>query len=86
MGQSIENISNRFIYWRICCFVCTRDPRRRRQPRRPNLQRSASHAGKFANRSSIRRSIRMSQRTNDSTADSYYEPKLPQTYSDPDLR
>lgn len=32
----------RFIYWRVCCFVCTREPKRR--PRRGGeFQRSISH-------------------------------------------
>lgn len=80
-------INYRFIYWRICCFACTREPRRRRPPRRPDFQRSISHSGRFVGRNatSMRRSIR-SQRMTDTNFESYGEPKLPQAYSDPDLR
>ncbi|XP_031626762.1 uncharacterized protein LOC116343030 isoform X2 [Contarinia nasturtii] len=78
--------SFRFIYWRICCFVCTREPKRR--PRRSEFQRSISHnaSARFSNRASMRRSVRVSQRTQDSGIDSYYDPRMSHAYSDTDLR
>lgn len=77
---------NRFIYWRICCFVCTREPKRRRS-RRSEFQRSLSQPSRIASaRPSIRRSVRVSQRTADSGIDSYCEPQLAHAYSDTELR
>lgn len=78
----IEFLNGRFIYWRVCCFVCTREPKRR--PRRPEFQRSISH--RHSNRASMRRSVRVSQRTADSGVDTIYEPKMSHAYSDTDLR
>lgn len=87
----------RFIYWRVCCFVCTREPKRR--PRRPDFQRSISYhhqsnsrpisqyqPTRFANRASMRRSVRVSQRTADSGIDTFYEPRLSHAFSDTELR
>lgn len=79
-------IGIRFIYWRICCFVCTREPKRRRS-RRSEFQRSLSQPPRIASaRPSIRRSVRVSQRTADSGIDSYCEPHLGHAYSDTELR
>lgn len=76
----------RFIYWRICCFVCTREPKRRRS-RRPDAQRSQSQPPRIrSNRTSIRRSVRISQRTADSGFDSYRDTHLPHAFSDTELR
>lgn len=76
----------RFIYWRVCCFVCTREPKRR--TRRPEFQRSVSHHQSVRHpvRASMRRSIRISQRTADSGIDTFYEPRMSHAYSDTDLR
>lgn len=81
---------NRFLYWRVCCFVCTREPRRN------NTRRSRRHIEPMAYRTSnrqsmrappsIRRSVRLSQRTADSGYDAYYEPSLTHAYSDTELR
>ncbi|XP_076681988.1 potassium two pore domain channel subfamily K member galene isoform X1 [Andrena cerasifolii] len=59
--------SFRFLYWRVCCYVCTKPPKKRR-PRVP-LGRSYSmrQPGRYGgNRASFRRSIRVSQRSADS--------------------
>lgn len=92
-------LSKRFIYWRVCCFVCTREPKRR--PRRGGeFHRSISHHAstgrpsslhhpgivRGSNRASMRRSVRVSQRTADSGIDSFYEPRLSHAFSDTDLR
>lgn len=80
----------RFIYWRVCCFVCTREPKRR--PRRGELQRSRPTSQHYpaitrgSNRASMRRSVRVSQRTADSGFDSFHEPRLSHAFSDTDLR
>lgn len=85
-GWSEIGIEIRFIYWRICCFVCTREPKRRRT-RRAEMQRSLSQPSRIASaRPSIRRSVRVSQRTADSGIDSYCEPHLAHAYSDTELR
>ncbi|XP_004525739.1 uncharacterized protein LOC101456448 [Ceratitis capitata] len=74
--------SFRFIYWRVCCYVCTRAARRPRRPR----QRGRSQ--RYTSRSQpppIRRSMRLTQR---SMADSGFGNSvgLPHAYSDPELR
>lgn len=81
---------DRFIYWRIFCFVCEREPKRRP---RTEFQRSISQPQpraisqpRYSNRASIRRSVRISQRTADSGIDSFRDPKLLHAYSDTDLR
>ncbi|XP_037029867.1 uncharacterized protein LOC119069810 [Bradysia coprophila] len=76
--------SFRFIYWRVCCFVCTREPKRANRMRRQNtLRQSNRYTGK--SNQSLRRSIRVSQRTADSGFDTY-EPSLMHAYSDTELR
>ncbi|XP_067646566.1 uncharacterized protein galene [Eurosta solidaginis] len=75
--------SFRFIYWRVCCYVCTRAARR---PRRPRQRKNRGH--RYASRSQpppLRRSIRHTQR---SMADSGIGNSvgLPHAYSDPELR
>lgn len=78
---------SRFIYWRVCCFVCTREPKRR--IRRADLQRSLyaqSQVMRLPNRTSMRRSIRTSHRSNDVSIDIPYAPRMSHAYSDTDLR
>ncbi|XP_050333179.1 uncharacterized protein LOC126761233 [Bactrocera neohumeralis] len=75
--------SFRFIYWRVCCYVCTRAARRPRRPR----QRSG-RGQRYTSRSQpppVRRSMRLTQR---SMADSGFgnSAGVPHAYSDPDLR
>lgn len=76
----------RFIYWRVCCFVCTREPKRNktnRMRRQNTLRNSNRNSGK--SNPSLRRSMRISQRTADSGFDQY-EPGMMHAYSDTELR
>ncbi|XP_053957028.1 uncharacterized protein LOC128862437 [Anastrepha ludens] len=75
--------SFRFIYWRVCCYVCTRAARRPRRPRH-----RSSRGQRYTSRSQpppVRRSIRLTQR---SAGDSGFGNSvgLPHAYSDPELR
>ncbi|XP_075159681.1 potassium two pore domain channel subfamily K member galene [Haematobia irritans] len=68
--------SFRFIYWRVCCYICTRNAHKNRR----NRQRSI-RAHRYASRSQpppLRRSIRMSHRPGHG--------ELKHAYSDPELR
>ncbi|OAD52908.1 Two pore potassium channel protein sup-9 [Eufriesea mexicana] len=59
--------SFRFLYWRVCCYICTKPPRRRRP--RPHLARSYSmrQPGRYGgSKGGFRRSMRVSQRSADS--------------------
>ncbi|XP_076645033.1 potassium two pore domain channel subfamily K member galene [Halictus rubicundus] len=59
--------SFRFLYWRVCCYVCTKPPKKRRP--RPHFGRSYSvrQPGRYGgSRGSFRRSVRISQRSADS--------------------
>lgn len=71
----------------MCCFACTREPKRRRNRRPPELQRQ-QHFGRYSNRAqnSMRRSMRVSQKTTDSGVEVYYEPHLQHAHSDTELR
>ncbi|EDW76975.1 uncharacterized protein Dwil_GK21143 [Drosophila willistoni] len=77
--------SFRFLYWRICCYVCTRTAKRPRNQR--SRQRSMrSHRNSSRSQpppSSFRRSIRMTQRSGN---DSGLGPSMGHAYSDPELR
>lgn len=76
----------RFLYWRVCCYVCTREPKRSRvnRMRRQNTLRNSNRNSGKSNQS-LRRSMRISQRTADSGFDQY-EPSLMHAYSDTELR
>uniref|UniRef100_A0A1B0CED5 Putative ion channel n=1 Tax=Lutzomyia longipalpis TaxID=7200 RepID=A0A1B0CED5_LUTLO len=71
--------SFRFLYWRVCCFVCTREPKRSPSRRlRP---------GRGTIRQSGRQSIRKSERTiSQKSRDSGFDPGLSHSYSDTELR
>ncbi|XP_043529101.1 uncharacterized protein LOC122538794, partial [Frieseomelitta varia] len=59
--------SFRFLYWRVCCYVCTKPPRKRRP--RTHFVRSYSmrQPGRYGGgKGGFRRSIRVSQRSADS--------------------
>nr|XP_012141046.1 PREDICTED: uncharacterized protein LOC100877475 isoform X2 [Megachile rotundata] len=65
--------SFRFLYWRVCCYICTKPPTRRRRPR-THFGRSYSvrQAGRYgASRGGFRRSIRTSDRSADSVLGLY---------------
>ncbi|XP_059620713.1 uncharacterized protein LOC132264500 [Phlebotomus argentipes] len=71
--------SFRFLYWRVCCFVCTREPKRSPSRRlRP---------GRGTIRQPGRQSIRKTERTiSQKSRDSGFEPSLSHAYSDTELR
>uniref|UniRef100_A0A4Y0BGD5 Potassium channel domain-containing protein n=1 Tax=Anopheles funestus TaxID=62324 RepID=A0A4Y0BGD5_ANOFN len=83
--------SFRFLYWRVCCYVCTREPKRSNS-RRSRSSRGTVRQGRSSVRSgqaagtNLRRSVRNSQRSADSGFDPYYEPGLSHSYSDTDCR
>ncbi|XP_021705095.1 uncharacterized protein LOC5572135 isoform X2 [Aedes aegypti] len=83
--------SFRFLYWRVCCYVCTREPKRSNS-RRSRSGRGTVRQGRSSMRSqpgqgsSIRRSVRNSQRSADSGFDPFYEPGMAHAYSDTDCR
>ncbi|XP_033250330.1 uncharacterized protein LOC117189262 [Drosophila miranda] len=75
--------SFRFLYWRICCYVCTRTAKRPRNAR----SRQRSVRGQRYARSqplpSFRRSMKMTQRSGN---DSGLGPSMGHAHSDPELR
>ncbi|XP_033255720.1 uncharacterized protein LOC117195188 [Drosophila miranda] len=75
--------SFRFLYWRICCYVCTRTAKRPRNAR----SRQRSVRGQRYARSqpppSFRRSMKMTQRSGN---DSGFGPSMGHAHSDPELR
>ncbi|XP_066584445.1 uncharacterized protein galene [Prorops nasuta] len=79
--------SFRFLYWKICCYVCTKPPKKRRS--RSQLSRSLSvrQPGRYgSNRgASFRRSVRLSQRSADSAL-GLSEGMARSSYSDTDCR
>ncbi|CAG7732605.1 unnamed protein product [Allacma fusca] len=87
----------RFLYWRVCCFMCTRRPRpmRRaatmRRGRSVRATSSRNSGGNRGRRSAIRRSARVSQRSADSAmSDSFVsnvsDPVIRRVHSDEDIR
>ncbi|XP_034102644.1 zinc finger CCCH domain-containing protein 13 [Drosophila albomicans] len=80
--------SFRFLYWRICCYVCTRSAKRPKSRDRRSRQRSIRmRPQRVASRSqpppSFRRSMKLTQRSNN---DSGLGPSMGHAYSDPELR
>ncbi|KYQ46544.1 TWiK family of potassium channels protein 7 [Trachymyrmex zeteki] len=78
--------SFRFLYWKVCCYVCTKPPKKRRG--RNNLVRSYSvrQPGRYgSNKGPFRRSIRVSQRSADSAL-GLSESMTKSSYSDTDCR
>ncbi|XP_068990575.1 uncharacterized protein galene isoform X1 [Neodiprion pinetum] len=75
--------SFRFLYWKICCYVCTKPPRRRRGR---NARGTIRQPGRYSNRTaSLRRSVRVSQRSADSAL-GLSESVGRSSYSDMDYR
>ncbi|KAK2582039.1 hypothetical protein KPH14_002744 [Odynerus spinipes] len=76
--------SFRFLYWKVCCYVCTKPPKKRRT--RSTLGRSYSARRYDSNRAaSCRRSIRLSQRSADGGL-GVSEGLTRSSYSDTDCR
>ncbi|XP_055533596.1 uncharacterized protein LOC129723416 isoform X2 [Wyeomyia smithii] len=82
--------SFRFLYWRVCCYVCTREPKRTNSKRsragRGTIRQGRSSMRSAPAGSSIRRSVRNSQRSADSGFDPCYDPGMTHAYSDTDCR
>ncbi|XP_034481067.1 serine/arginine repetitive matrix protein 1 [Drosophila innubila] len=78
--------SFRFLYWRICCYVCTRSakrPKSRRSRQRSVRMRPQRVSSRSQPPPSFRRSMKMTQRSNN---DSGLGPSMGHAYSDPELR
>ncbi|XP_033223984.1 uncharacterized protein LOC117177421 [Belonocnema kinseyi] len=62
--------SFRFLYWKVCCYVCTRPPKKKRPrknfSRAQSVRQSSRYPGNSRRAPSFRRSIRASQRSADS--------------------
>ncbi|RLU22968.1 hypothetical protein DMN91_005246 [Ooceraea biroi] len=80
--------SFRFLYWKVCCYVCTKPPKKRRG--RSTFVRSYSvrQSGRYASsKGPFRRSIRVSQRSADSALGlSIPSSMTKSSYSDTDCR
>lgn len=79
----------RFLYWRVCCFACTREPKKSRHQRRNTVVSRPSTrypSTRSTLTSNVRRSVRNSQRSADSGIDPYYDTTLNHAHSDTDLR
>ncbi|XP_072758263.1 uncharacterized protein Galene [Anoplolepis gracilipes] len=76
--------SFRFLYWKVCCYVCTRPPKKRRGR---NFVRSYSvrQPGRYGSSKPFHRSIRVSQRSADSAL-GLSESMTKSSYSDTDCR
>ncbi|XP_043250573.1 uncharacterized protein LOC122396337 [Colletes gigas] len=78
--------SFRFLYWRVCCYVCTKPPKRRRPRHSMGRSYSVRQSGRYGtNRGAFRRSIRMSQRSADSAL-GLSECMTRSSYSDTDCK
>ncbi|KAJ8984159.1 hypothetical protein NQ317_017811, partial [Molorchus minor] len=59
--------SFRFLYWRVCCYFCTKPKKNRRSRSRSSMRGTSSHRGSSKSRNnSFRRSVRTSTRSADS--------------------
>lgn len=75
--------SFRFTYWRVCCYVCSREPRRNRRSR--GRSRSSYRYSSRSQPPPFRRSMKISPRSADSGFGTY-DHGLSHAYSDPELR
>lgn len=75
--------SFRFLYWRICCYVCTKRPKRMRRSRSRGISRSTGGRYTRSRTASFRRSVRTSTRSADSGFG--LSEIAPSSYSDTDL-
>ncbi|XP_052847730.1 uncharacterized protein LOC128259415 [Drosophila gunungcola] len=75
--------SFRFLYWRICCYVCTRTAKRPRNARSRQRSMRSQRQARSQPPPSFRRSMKMTQRSGN---DSGLGPSMGHAYSDPELR
>ncbi|XP_059484986.1 potassium channel subfamily K member 18 isoform X2 [Neocloeon triangulifer] len=81
--------SFRFIYWKVCCYVCTRKPKRshrRGRSARGGTIRQHSSGGAKSRSASFRRSARTSQRSADSALGLSDSVMTRSSYSDNEFR
>ncbi|MPC17535.1 Potassium channel subfamily K member 9 [Portunus trituberculatus] len=78
--------SFRFLYWKVCCYACTKRPKKRRRGRstRSSRRYPSTSGGSRTRTSSFRRSKRASEKSADShLSDSAF---YTSSYSDPDYK
>merc|ERR1739848_121225 len=68
IGDAMAN-AFRFCYWRICCYVCTKKPKKKKKRHASKGGRAASVRNPHSRSRSIRRSIR-TQRSEDTISNS----------------
>ncbi|XP_065333129.1 uncharacterized protein galene isoform X2 [Cloeon dipterum] len=82
--------SFRFIYWKVCCYVCTRKPkrshRRGRSSRGGTIRQHRNAGGAKSRSASFRRSARTSQRSADSALGLSDSVMTRSSYSDNEFR
>ncbi|KAH0946822.1 hypothetical protein HN011_003471 [Eciton burchellii] len=80
--------SFRFLYWKVCCYVCTKPPKKRRARNTFVRSYSVRQSGRYASsKGPFRRSIRVSQRSADSALGlSIPSSMTKSSYSDTDCR
>ncbi|XP_067213829.1 uncharacterized protein [Linepithema humile] len=78
--------SFRFLYWKVCCYICTKPPKKRRGRNTFVRSHSVRQAGRYgSSRGPLRRSMRVSQRSADSAL-GLSESMTKSSYSDTDCR
>ncbi|XP_011262011.1 uncharacterized protein LOC105254800 isoform X2 [Camponotus floridanus] len=78
--------SFRFLYWKVCCYVCTKPPKKRRGRNTFVRSYSVRQPGRYgSSKGPLRRSIRVSQRSADSAL-GLSESMTKSSYSDTDCR
>lgn len=78
--------SFRFLYWKVCCYVCTKPPKKRRGRNTFVRSYSVRQPGRYgSSKGPFRRSIRVSQRSADSAL-GLSESMTKSSYSDTDCR
>ncbi|EFN76118.1 Two pore potassium channel protein sup-9 [Harpegnathos saltator] len=78
--------SFRFLYWKVCCYICTKPPKKRRSRNTFVRSYSVRQPGRYgSSKGAFRRSIRVSQRSADSAL-GLSESMTKSSYSDTDCR
>ncbi|XP_018323541.1 uncharacterized protein LOC108735848 isoform X1 [Agrilus planipennis] len=78
--------SFRFLYWRVCCYICTKKPKKPRRVRQRGgtIRREGGRGSYRSKTQSLRRSVRTSTRSADSGFD--YGDVNPLSHSDTEIR